>query len=62
MASALPQAIGAQVAFPKRQVISLSGDGGFAMLMGDFLTLSPSEQTGEIKSPLSFKRLLGLNP
>jgi len=40
MASALPQAIGAQVAFPKRQVISLSGDGGFAMLMGDFLTLN----------------------
>jgi pyruvate dehydrogenase (quinone) len=40
MANALPQAIGAQVAFPKRQVISLSGDGGFAMLMGDFLTLS----------------------
>jgi len=40
MANALPQAIGAQVAFPKRQVISLSGDGGFAMLMGDFLTLN----------------------
>jgi pyruvate dehydrogenase (quinone) len=43
MANALPQAIGAQVAFPKRQVISLSGDGGFAMLMGDFLTLSQQE-------------------
>jgi pyruvate dehydrogenase (quinone) len=40
MANALPQAIGAQAAFPGRQVISLSGDGGFAMLMGDFLTLS----------------------
>jgi hypothetical protein len=39
MASAMPQAIGAQVAFPGRQVISMSGDGGFAMLMGDFLTL-----------------------
>jgi pyruvate dehydrogenase (quinone) len=39
MANALPQAIGAQCAFPNRQVISLSGDGGFAMLMGDFLTL-----------------------
>jgi pyruvate dehydrogenase (quinone) len=39
MANALPQAIGAQAAFPRRQVISLSGDGGFAMLMGDFLTL-----------------------
>ena len=40
MANAMPQAIGAQAAFPDRQVISLSGDGGFAMLMGDFLTLA----------------------
>ena len=40
MANALPQAIGAQAAFPGRQVISLSGDGGFTMLMGDFLTLA----------------------
>ncbi|ENZ80690.1 ubiquinone-dependent pyruvate dehydrogenase [Caulobacter vibrioides] len=39
MANAMPQAIGAQAAFPDRQVISLSGDGGFAMLMGDLLTL-----------------------
>ena len=39
MANALPQAIGAQVRFPDRQVISLSGDGGFAMMMGDFITL-----------------------
>ena len=39
MANALPQAIGAQATYPDRQVISLSGDGGFAMLMGDFLTL-----------------------
>jgi len=39
MANAMAQAIGAQVAFPGRQVISLSGDGGFAMLMGDFLSL-----------------------
>ena len=39
MANALPQAIGAQTAFPGRQVVSLSGDGGFTMLMGDFLTL-----------------------
>jgi pyruvate dehydrogenase (quinone) len=39
MANAMAQAIGAQQAFPKRQVISLSGDGGFTMLMGDFLTL-----------------------
>jgi pyruvate dehydrogenase (quinone) len=39
MANAMPQAIGAQLAFPGRQVISMSGDGGFTMLMGDFLTL-----------------------
>lgn len=40
MANALPQAIGAQAAYPGRQVISFSGDGGFAMLMGDLLTLN----------------------
>jgi len=39
MANALPQAIGAQVSHPGRQVISLSGDGGLAMLLGDLLTL-----------------------
>ena len=39
MANALPQAIGAQCTYPGRQVISVSGDGGFTMLMGDFLTL-----------------------
>ena len=39
MANAMPQAIGAQAAYPGRQVISLSGDGGFTMLMGDILTL-----------------------
>ena len=39
MANALPQAIGAQEAFPKRQVVCLSGDGGFSMLMGDLLSL-----------------------
>lgn len=39
MANALAQAIGAKAAFPDRQAIALAGDGGFAMLMGDFLTL-----------------------
>jgi pyruvate dehydrogenase (quinone) len=39
MANALPQAIGAQAANAGRQVISLSGDGGLAMLLGDLLTL-----------------------
>jgi pyruvate dehydrogenase (quinone) len=36
----MAQAIGAQAAFPQRQVISLSGDGGFTMLMGDFISLA----------------------
>jgi len=36
MANALPDAIGAQAAYPGRQVISMSGDGGFSMLMGEF--------------------------
>jgi len=39
MANAMPQAIGAQFAMPNRQVISMSGDGGFTMLMGDLLTV-----------------------
>jgi pyruvate dehydrogenase (quinone) len=39
MANAMPQAIGAQMAFPGRQVVSMSGDGGFGMLMGDLLTV-----------------------
>ncbi|HTW08304.1 MAG TPA: ubiquinone-dependent pyruvate dehydrogenase [Acidimicrobiales bacterium] len=39
MANALPQAIGAQAAFPGRQVVSLSGDGGLAMLLGELITL-----------------------
>ncbi len=40
MANAMAQAIGIQAAQPGRQVISLSGDGGFAMLMGDLITLT----------------------
>jgi pyruvate dehydrogenase (quinone) len=39
MANALAQAIGAQAAYPGRQVIALSGDGGLAMLLGELLTL-----------------------
>ncbi|WP_158751009.1 ubiquinone-dependent pyruvate dehydrogenase [Acidobacterium sp. S8] len=39
MANALPQAIGIQASHPGRQVITLSGDGGLAMLLGDLLTL-----------------------
>ena len=39
MANALPQAIGAQATYPERQIVSLSGDGGLAMLMGELLTV-----------------------
>ena len=38
MANAMPQAIGAKVGSPDRQVIALCGDGGFSMLMGELLT------------------------
>lgn len=40
MANAMPMAIGAAVSCPGRQVISISGDGGFAMLMGEMLTIA----------------------
>lgn len=42
MANALPHAIGAQAADPTRQVISMSGDGGLAMLLGELLTVRRS--------------------
>lgn len=38
MACGLPYAIGAQIAFPGRQVVALVGDGGFSMLMAEFAT------------------------
>lgn len=38
MANALPQAIGAQLSHPGRQVVSVSGDGGLSMLLGELLT------------------------
>lgn len=38
MANALPQAIGAQIAYPERQVVSVSGDGGLSMLLGELVT------------------------
>jgi pyruvate dehydrogenase (quinone) len=46
MANALPQAIGAQMEFPGRQVVTLSGDGGLAMLLGDLLSLQ------QLKAPV----------
>lgn len=39
MANALPHAIGAQSAFPSRQVVALAGDGGLGMLLGELLTI-----------------------
>jgi pyruvate dehydrogenase (quinone) len=39
MANALPMAVGAQISNPGRQVVSLSGDGGLAMLLGELLTV-----------------------
>jgi pyruvate dehydrogenase (quinone) len=39
MANAMPQAIGVQSAFPNRQVVTFSGDGGLSMLLGDLLSL-----------------------
>jgi pyruvate dehydrogenase (quinone) len=46
MANALPQAIGAQLEFPNRQVVTFSGDGGLAMLLGDLISLK------QLKAPV----------
>lgn len=40
MANAMPQAIGASLAFPDRQVVALCGDGGISMLLGDLATIA----------------------
>ncbi|OMH23808.1 pyruvate oxidase [Tersicoccus phoenicis] len=40
MANALPHAIGAQAAFPDRQVIAVAGDGGLSMLLGELITVA----------------------
>src|SRR5699024_2157344 len=48
MANALPQAIGASLAYPERQVISMSGDGGLGMLMGELLTVKLHELNTKI--------------
>ncbi len=61
MANAVPQAIGAQAAYPGRQVITLSGDGGLAMLLGDLLTLKQMKLPVKVvvfnNSSLSFVEL-----
>ena len=38
MAAGLPYALAAQIAYPERQVVAFVGDGGFSMLMADFVT------------------------
>lgn len=40
MANAMPQAIGASLAFPDREVVALCGDGGISMLLGDMATIA----------------------
>jgi pyruvate dehydrogenase (quinone) len=61
MANAMPQAIGAQLEFPGRQVVTLSGDGGLAMLLGDLLSLQQLKVPVKIvvfnNSALSFVEL-----
>jgi pyruvate dehydrogenase (quinone) len=48
MANALPHAIGAQLAAPGRQVVSMSGDGGLSMLLGDLITLRQHEVPAKV--------------
>lgn len=40
MANAMPQALGAQALDKRRQVVAMCGDGGFSMLMGDFISVA----------------------
>ena len=47
MANALPHAIGAQFAYPGRQVVSVSGDGGLSMLLGELITVAALPAAGE---------------
>ncbi|MBV8953315.1 MAG: pyruvate dehydrogenase [Solirubrobacterales bacterium] len=58
MANALPYAIGAQLAYPGRQVISMSGDGGLGMLLGELLTLAKHQLP--VKVVLFNNRALGM--
>ncbi|MFI6876288.1 ubiquinone-dependent pyruvate dehydrogenase [Streptomyces sp. NPDC050400] len=48
MANALPHAVGAQAAYPGRQVVSLSGDGGLTMLLGELFTLRQNRLPAKI--------------
>src|SRR5260370_27300399 len=61
MANARPQPSGAQLEFPGREVVALSGDGGLAMLVGDLLSLQQLKAPVKIvlfnNSALSFVEL-----
>ena len=61
MANAMPQALGAKAAFPDRQVIAFSGDGGLSMLLGDLLTAVQEQLTIKVvvfnNSSLNFVEL-----
>lgn len=61
MANAVPQAIGVQAAQPGRQVVTLSGDGGLAMMLGDLITLQQLDLPVKVvvfnNSSLSFVEL-----
>jgi pyruvate dehydrogenase (quinone) len=56
------QATWAQAAFPGRQVISLSGDGGFTMMMGDFVTLIRPSVLLAVLDPISPQTSVQLRP
>jgi pyruvate dehydrogenase (quinone) len=61
MANAVPQAIGIQAAQLRRQVVTLSDDGGLAMMFGELIMLQQLDVPVEIvvfnKSTLSFVEL-----
>lgn len=61
MAAAIPEAMGAQLAYPERQVVAMAGDGGFTMLMGELLTIVQNQLPVKIvvynNSELGFIRL-----
>jgi pyruvate dehydrogenase (quinone)/pyruvate oxidase len=58
MAAALPYAIGAQTAYPDRQVVALTGDGSLSMMMGDLITCKQHDLP--IKLIVVKNNLLGL--
>ncbi len=47
MAAALPYAIGAQAAYPDRQVVAFTGDGSLTMQMGDLVDADPGAASGQ---------------